>query len=243
MKRLLNMKKSNAYALAALVLVATLFGACKKDNPNDYVRTPAAGLMAFNLTADKPAVGFSLSGSNLTNAPLGYASFTGAYLPIYVGSREVRTFDYTSGSTLAISGSDFKDSLYYSAFLVGTNGRYKNVVVKDNLDSLTAVTGKAWVRYINAIADSAVSPIVTIGSGSENVINESAAYGNVSAFKQVNAGAVNTSVNDGGNITANRTITLEQNKIYTVLYTGLPNQTDTTKAVQIRFISNGTITP
>lgn len=228
--------------MAALFVSVLLFSACKKDDSND-VRIPVAGLMAFNLSPDQAPVGFTLSGNNLGNGPLNYTSYTGAYLPVYTGTREVRSYNLNTGSTIAIASGNFADSMYYSAFLLGANGSYRNLVVKDELDSLPAVSGKAWVRYINAIADSTVSPVVKIGSGGEDDgLDESAAYAHVSPFAQINAGSVNTSVN-GGSITASRTITLEQNKIYTVLLLGLPNQTDTAKAVQIRFIQNGTIEP
>jgi hypothetical protein len=35
---------------------------------------------------------------------------------------------------------------------------------------------------------------------------------------------------------------VDQQKAYTILLMGQPNQTDSTKAVQIRFIENGTVT-
>ena len=77
----------------------------------------------------------------------------------------------------------------------------------------------------------------------KNVFNETASYGNLSSFNRVNAGTVSTSVSNEGSISASRNITLEENKIYTVLLTGLPGATDSSKAVQIKFIQNGTITP
>jgi hypothetical protein len=234
--------KKLVFPLAGLFAVTLLFTACKKLSP-DYQPNPAAGLMAFNLAADKPAVGFTLSGNVFGNTPLAYNSFTGVYLPIYVGTREVRAFDFTNGSTLALATGNFADSNYYSAFLVGANGSYRNVVVKDELNSLTAAAGKAWVRYVNAIADSSSAPLVTIGTGGENTVSENAAYAKVSGFVQVNAGTVNTAVNNSGNINASRTIILEENKVYTILFSGIPNQTDSTKAVQVRFIQNGTINP
>jgi hypothetical protein len=228
--------------LAGLVMAALLFTACKKDD-TVIPQTPVAGLMAFNLAPDKPAVGFALSGNNLANAALGYTNYTGVYLPIFTGTREVRSFDYGTGSTLALATGNFADSNYYSVFLLGANGSYRNVVVKDALDTLKAAAGKAWVRYVNAIADSTTAPKIIIGSNGESVINENAAYGSVSNFAQIRAGAVNTSANNGGSIVVNRTITLEENKIYTVLFTGIPNQTDSAKVVQIKFIQNGTVTP
>ncbi len=36
---------------------------------------------------------------------------------------------------------------------------------------------------------------------------------------------------------------LEKDKVYTLLLTGMPNATDTTKAVKIKYIVNGTVTP
>ena len=196
--------------------------------------------MAFNLAPDKSAIGFTLSGNQLGSQPLGYSNFTGAYLPVFVGNREVRSFEYGSGSTLAISNGNFADSMYYSVFLLGANGVYRNLLVKDELDSLDAVPGKAWVRYINAVPDSSSAHVVTIG---ESSFAETAPYASVSSFKQVDAGDVSTGISNGGNISASRTINLEVNKIYTVLFSGIPGTTDPAKAVQIRFIQNGTITP
>lgn len=242
MKRVLT-GSSLSKIFLGLSLSAVLLSACNKNDDDNNTRIPAAGLMAFNLAPDQSAAVFALSGNNLGNAALGYTSFTGGYLPIYIGSREVRSYDFNSQTTLALSNATFSDSAYYSAFLLGNNGTYKNVVVQDQLDSLAFATGKTWVRYINAIPDSTAAPTVTIASGSETPINETAAYGNVSAFKQVSAGTVNTSVSNGGTISSNRSITLEENKAYTILFVGLPNQTDSTRAVQIRFIQNGTITP
>ncbi len=239
MKRFVNVMRTPARTMAAIFIASIVFMACKKNDPG-LITTPAAGLMAFNLAPDKSAIGFTLSGNQLGGQPLGYSNFTGTYLPIFVGNREVRSFDYNTGSTLAITNGNFADSTYYSLFLLGTNGVYRNLLVKDELDTLAAVAGKAWVRYINAIPDSSAQVHVTVG---ESTVNETAAYASVSAFKQVNAGSVNTSISNGGNISAARTITLEVNKIYTILFSGLPGQSDPAKAVQIRFIQNGTITP
>jgi len=243
MKIAMNFLCSSIRPLAALMLTVVLFTACKKDDSFDNIRTPAAGLMAFNLATDKPAVGLALSGSNFGNAALGFNNYTGAYLPIYVGSREVRSFEFDNGATIAISSGNFADSNYYSVFVLGANGNYRNLVVKDAVDSLSPVAGKAWVRYINAIADSSATPVITIGTGTDNVINTSAAFATVSSFTQVDAGLVNTAVNNGSSIAANRIITLEENKIYTVLFAGLPGATDMSRAVQIKFIQNGSVTP
>ncbi len=236
MKKLKNVIGSYGLPLAGLLLTVLLFTACKKEDPKT-IYTPAAGVMAFNLAPDKPAVGFTLSGNTLGNTVLNYTGYTGVYLPVYTGTREVRSVDYYMGSTIAISNNNFADSAYYSAFLLGANGNYRNVVVKDEVDLLTPVAGKAWVRYVNAIPDSASTPAITVGTNNEN-----APYATVAAFRQVNAGSVNFAISNGSTVNASRTINLEENKIYTVLFLGLPNPTDPANAAQIRFIQNGVAT-
>lgn len=236
MKQLLNFMRWGMRPLAGLFILSLVFTACKK-NDVEYPRTPVAALMAFNLAPDKSAVGFSLSGNQFGNAALNYTGYTGTYLPIFVGTREVRSVDLNSGSTIAFTNGSFADSMYYSAFVLGTTGNYRNVVVKDNLDSLTATAGKAWVRFVNAIPDSSSIPVVTIGNDG----SEPAAYATVSAFKQVDAGTVSSAINNNSNISVSRNITLEQNKIYTVLFVGRPGQADSSQAVQIKFIQNGSI--
>ncbi len=243
MKRFLSSLHSYAKPAAGLLLASVLFVACKKDNDPINPRTPQAGVMAFNLSPDQNAVVMSLGGTNLGNSSLAYNSFTGTYLPVNTGSREVRSFDFNSGTTLATSNASFADSGYYSAFLLGTTGNYRNVVVKDELQTLTATAGKAWVRYINAIPDSVNVPMVTIASGGTNVFNETGAYGNVSSYAMVNAGEVSTSVINSDGISASRNITLEENKVYTVMLTGLPGSADSTRDAEVKFIQNGTVTP
>lgn len=237
MKTLKNFLSSYRLSLAGLLLTVLLFGACKKADPVQPVYPPAAGVMAFNLAPDMPSIGFALSGNTIGNAPLNYTGFTGVYLPVYTGTREVRSFDNLTGSTLAISSNNFKDSSYYSLFLLGANGNYRNVVVKDEVEMLSPVAGKAWVRYVNAIPDSTTVPAVTIGGNNEN-----APYATVSAFREVDAGSVNVGVNNGSSIDATRTISVEEHKMYTILFLGMPNQTDPANAVQIRFVVNGKAT-
>jgi hypothetical protein len=237
MKKLMDVRRKFNVPILLGFLVVLVLSACKKDDPVN-TRTPAAGLVAYNLAPDKPAVGFTLSGNTFGNGILTYNGYTGNYLPIYIGNREVRSFDYNTGSTIAISNNTFKDSAYYSLFLVGNNGAYKNVVVEDNYDNVIPTSGKAWVRYVNAITDSVAKPTVTIGS----IVNETANFSTVSNFKQVATGSINTSVTNGGNINVSRSLNFEENKIYTVLFVGSPNATDSSKAVKIRYIENGTAT-
>lgn len=234
------MKKNVKFLLAVSSVVAGLFiSSCSLNNDN-VQPTPTAALMAFNLAPDKSGIGVTLSG-NLLPGPLAYTSFTGGYISIYPGTREVRTYDYLTGNTLTINSGNFTVNKFYSSFLVGNNKAYKNVVVRDNFDSLSVVTGKAYIRYINAIADSTQSPEVTINAGGTDVVKKNAAYASVSNFVPVSIGDVNVKVSNSGSINATRKITLTQSKIYTVLLVGVPSSTDTTKSVKIKYIENGIV--
>jgi len=225
--------------VSGLLVIAILFSACTKFD-DDNTNTPVAGLMSFNLAPDQAAVGIALGGNNLTNSPLAYTNYSGIYQLVFPGNREVESYDYIKDSTIAKVDYSFTADKYYSLFVVGANGTYKNVITNDNFDSLTLTTGKAFVRYINAIPDS-TQPAVTFAANGSNVINDNASFTAISDFKEIAAGNVEVKVSNNTTINATRTITLEQGKVYTILLTGIPGQTDATKAVQIKFITNGSV--
>jgi hypothetical protein len=224
----------------AMMVAGILFTACLK-NKDDNPDIPAAGLMAFNLAPDQQSVIISLSGSSLTQSPLAYTSYTGVYQPVYAGNRTVAAYDYPNNSPLASAAYNFEQDKYYSVFVTGSNNSYRNVISADNFDSLSASSGNAYVRYINAVTDSVNTPTVTIAAGSNQVVNENAPYAAVSEFKAVTPGQISITVKNNSGVDASRTITVEQKKVYTILLAGVPGATDDTKKVQIRFIQNGTL--
>ncbi|HYF30270.1 MAG TPA: DUF4397 domain-containing protein [Chitinophagaceae bacterium] len=240
MKKVSLSFRRNLFAGIAIVAAAVLFAACTKNNDNN-VDVPAAGLMAVNLAPDQRSVVVTLSGNLLTRTPLSYTSYTGGYQNIYIGNRPVQSFDYPASKPLASVDYEFKDDKYYSVFVVGANNSYRNVVVQDNIDSLSAASGQAYIRYVNAITDSVNTPLVTISAGGNTVVNETATYAGVSEFKAVAPGQLTVAAKNGAAIDASRTIDVAQGRVYTILLSGVPGATDDTK-VQIRFIQNGTLT-
>ena len=219
----------------AVVAIAGVLSACNK-NDGVATRIPASGLMVFNLAPDKEAIGVALSGNLINNLPLSYTSFNGTYQNIYTGTRSIEVFDLQD-SVFASSSFTFEDSNYYSLFITGNNGVYKAITVKDAIDS-NATADKAYIRYINAIPDSS-APTVTVTAGGTNVANGAAAFNTVSNFIPVAAGDVKIAVTNGNAIAADRTVTLENGKVYTALLVGVPGTTDSAKRVQIRYITNG----
>jgi hypothetical protein len=234
MKKVFLSFRRSIIAASALFAAAVLFTACLK-NKDDDMNIPAAGLMAFNLAPDQQSVVVTLNGNILTQTPLAFGSYNGGYQNIYTGERAVESYDYPASSPLATTSYKFEEDKYYSVYVVGTAGKYRNVISFDNFDSLSAISGKAYIRYINGITDSVNAPNVTVAGTSA-----AAPYASVSEFKAVDPGEVNIAVSGAG-VDASRAITVEAKRLYTVLLTGVPGATDATK-VQIRFVSNGTLT-
>lgn len=233
-----NMMIKQGYGLIMALFFAIFFSSCmKNDSSNPDVA--AAGLMAFNLAPKQSAVGFVLSGNNFTNNALAYTNYTGGYIGIYPGTRSIVALDARTNSTLTNSDYSFEKDKYYSLFLLGDT-IYNNIVVNDGLDSLSGLSGKAYIRFINAI-DDASTPAVNISAGANRIVSENAAFKNVSSFIEAPAGSVTVSINNNSNIQASRTITLEERKVYTVLLLGIPGSTDSLTSIQIRYIENGTL--
>jgi hypothetical protein len=237
MKRTFWKDGKQLLVVGCMVLLIAALASCKKSNDN-MSNPPSAAVMAFNLAPDKAAVGISLSGSNLLQTPLPYGAYSGAYLSIYTGNRIVEAYEQ-GNPPFASTNFSFDSSRYYSVFVLGNKGNYKNLVVNDNFDSL-ASTDKAYVRYINAIPDSS-KPQINISAGGSPVVTTAAGYSSLSDFVPVAAGDLSVSVNNEGSINSSRTISIEQKKVYTILLTGDPAATDSSAKVQIRYIQNGSL--
>jgi len=235
MKKFFSDFRLGIIGIGTFMLIGTTLVSCLKDHDNTG-NNPVAGLMAFNLAPDKSSVGISLSGNNLTNVPLGYSAYTGAYLGIFPGNRTVEAYDINNVNIVTSPAFMFEPKKYYSVFLAGANNSYRNIIVEDRFDSLSGVSGQAYIRYINAIPDSS-KPTVTISAGGTNAVNEQAAFAAVGEFKAVTPGQVSIAIANGSTINSSRTITVEQRKVYTVLLIGIPGAT--TNGIEIRFIENG----
>jgi len=227
--------------LILLLFFATVFSACQKNN--NVTNTTTSGLMAFNLIPESATpVFFGVSTVSLTASPLSYSNYTGTYLSVNSGNLPVVLYNANSQAVLASTNFLFQSQKYYSAFAIGANGNYKNIITDDHLDSLPTTTGNAFVRFINAIPDSS-NPLVTITLNGTNVVNEDAPFGTVSNFTGITPGDISLKVDNDSTISVSRTITVAKNSVYTILISGIPNTTDTTYAVKINYIQNGMISP
>jgi hypothetical protein len=234
-KMFFSFRKSIAIAGAVILAMGVLSACTKKDAV--ATRIPSSGLIVFNLAPDKDGIGVALSGNLLNSTPLGYTDFNGMYQNIYTGTRDIQSFDLKD-SVFASSTFTFEDNNYYSLFVTGNNGVYQNITVKDDIDS-NATADKAYIRYVNAIPDSS-APVVSITAGNTNVFEAPATFNTVSNFIPVSAGDVKIAASNGSNISTDRTLTVENGKVYTILIVGVPGEAGE-KKIQIRYVINGLV--
>lgn len=222
----------------AIFTLALLFGACKKTNYNNNNPVPAAGLMAFNLIPNPGGIGVAIGNNSITPNALFFNSFTGTYKAVNTGERSLESYSFGSGSSLAKETENFRDSSYYSVFVMGANDVFSNVFVEDKLQSLPQDDKtKTFVRLVNAIPDSS-NTNVTISSGGNDIFNGLSKFKEVSDFKEIPSGDVLVKLNNLSTIDTSRTISLDKGKIYTILLTGLPASTNSDFKVDIKFITN-----
>ena len=237
------MKKMNLISrvsLGALGLFATgwILSSCNKLDDGTTPQSNVSGMMAFNLATDQNAINITLDGKAISNVPLGFDNFTGSYVAVYSGQRQVVTYNATGSTALATSTASLDTNKYYSAFFAGANGSYRNIVVRDNFDGLSASNGMAYVRYIQAIPDSSATQI-NVSVGGTPFIDELAGYADVSAFTPVSPGPLTIDVSNGSNIDTTRTFNVEAKRVYTILIVGAPDNSNPARVPQIKYVSNG----
>lgn len=242
MKKMSLLSNKNLLVALALVFSAAILASCKKDKTPTH--TPAAGLMAFNLAPDLNSVGVDIDANLFTKTPLAYTNYTGSYLGVYAGTRTVKSYVFQSGSVLYSSPENFQDSAYYSLFVLGANDEYRNVMVQDKFNSLPTGTGKAFLRYINAIPDSSKLNVEIMTSDNTEVSNKDESFGAISSFQGVDPGDLTVRINNmTTQVDTSRTFPVAANGIYTILLVGLSNPANTDQKVDIKYIQNGTLTP
>ena len=232
--------KITSHRLLMVIAGFCVLGSCNKksDSPN----SAGSGLMVVNLAADRNDIGFAVDGNSITYSPLQFTNYNGGYQPVPPGSRSVSAYDFYNGGTLAFADTDFEEGKYYSAFLVGNNYGYETLLTHDNLDSLPAVGTESYVRFINGIVDSTTATSVRITQMENQPVEVAVSYKEVSNFLTVHPGDLSVELLRAGMASSQRTITLEPHKVYTVLLAGVPGHSGS-DSLQIRYITNGTVTP
>lgn len=236
------MKKAFYPASWTLLVFAgiILFVSCKKDI--HHSSDPKASVMAFNLTIDRPSIGYLISNTYLTDEPLAYLNST-VYLPVFSGSAKVKLFDATTDTILSNTSFTFGEKKYYSIFAVGARHHYKNIIVNDSFPSLHDSSGKAYVRFVNAIPDSSTATISALSPADSVLLSIFSSYTSVSAYKEITPGSVTFKLDAKGFFSIKSAFAIEENKSYTLLLTGMYGEKDPAKSVRIRCLLNGAVVP
>src|SRR5699024_4413348 len=122
-----------------------------------------------------------LSG-NFGGPSLPYMSYSGGYLTILPGRFMVSTYGINAATSLADTTFRFMPKPYYSLFFVGANGQYENLIVNDSLNALSPISGKAYIRYIDALPNSTNTNVTVTTTQGTTVVNEPASFKTVSKF-------------------------------------------------------------
>ncbi len=230
MKNVISMFTVVCLSIGLLVSLA----GCNKDNDGPQVQ--ASALSVYNLSPDNISTQFVLSG-NMIGQALPYQNVY-SYVSIYPGTRDLQV--YGNSSSLTTTTYTFDTSKYYSAFFIGANNEYSIKIVKDEYDSMSTSAGRAFIRFVYAVPDSS-KPVVTMKSADSTAEYEGVRYSDVSSFIPVTPGNIEVNANNDSTIQVSRAIEVEQNKVYTIMIMGMTHATDETKAIQIKYITNGTL--
>ncbi len=221
-----------------LVISGVLFQSCLKKKQVDPPTISA--LMIANLAHDRPNTGFAVGNANITSAVLGFFNYTKEYAAVYSGASKVRAyFANNPNSVIATTETNFEEEQFYSSFLIGAAGNYKNLVVNDRVHNLPLLSGKAYIRYVYAVPDSS-SSIVAVSIDDVPAMSESARFGSLSSFVAVNAGNMQVKTNNFSNISTTLSALLEEKKIYTIIVAGNPASANA-DSVQTKVIENGVL--
>ena len=224
----------------AFIMAVGLFSACKKSSDDNNNTTDNAGLLPFNL-APGTSISIGVAGNAIITGALNFPNYTGEYIPVAPGTKIVDSYKFgQKDSVYASTAFEFTANRFYSLFLIGFNGHYKNLVIADRVDSSIIGTSKSYVRYVNAIADSADQHFV-VTRGPSTVSDTTLKYTGVGAVRPIDPGELTFSVYDGATVKASKIVTMEANKLYTVILYGIPSATDETNKVKVAHIINGSL--
>ncbi|HRE51983.1 MAG TPA: DUF4397 domain-containing protein [Flavitalea sp.] len=236
MKNMFLSLRRKAGISGVIMLTLALGIGCKKT-PVEENTKPVAGLMSFNLAPDKSGVRISVSGDVINSQGLNYEQYSTIYQEVEPGHHIIESA--SGGAMMASAGFHFEEDNFYSLFVLGNQGTYSNIIVRDKYENLSDASGKTFLRYVNAIPDSS-DLTVTIAATGANISVPGIHYAHVSDFVSLNNGLdVVVRISNGNDVETEGIFNFVNGRVYTVVFTGIPGTGDESKSVKIHSVMTG----
>ena len=210
------MKKSlTLLGLGGLILSLMGFFACSKE------KTPSgpSKLMYVHGLIGAPLTTVAIEDSVYTKLMAGFGNVS-AYQDINGGSQNFQLLVTATLSELASRSFSISGGRYYSLLSAGDLNQPELVLVEDDLS--VGDSTKAYIRIINLIPNSSQMKL-SLTAGAE--LASSVSFKSASAFAAVQPGKSDFTVLSGSTQVVAPTLNLIANKKYSLLMTGLVNQT------------------
>lgn len=218
-----NFSLTTKIALSLLV-ITTIFSACKKDWDDTPIE--AAGIGYVHASPGTGSLDFVLDNSKIGNFT--YTNDRG-YYAAYPGTRIIGVAKKDSLKYLTSGTATLKGGSFYSAFVVDTLKSTKILLVEDDLKA--PETDKAKVRFINLSPGSGKLDLAV--EGNATALFTAKAFKEYSTYSSVNPSESYTfQVKEAGSATVKASlpaVKIEKGKIYTIWAKGLSSTTDSTK--------------
>ncbi len=201
-----------AFAPAILLMAATLFSSCSKDE--DLAQ---ANVLVIHASPDAPGVDLLVDDVKQNTSALTYPQNTG-YLKVNAGSRNLKVNVAGTTTTVINANVTLEQDKSYSVFVIDSVKKISAVVVADDLS--TPAAGKAHVRFIHLSPN---APAVDIAVDGGAVVFPNTSFKSGTAFTPLDAGTYDLEVRVAGTQTVALDLdplTLEAGKIYTVFAKG-----------------------
>jgi hypothetical protein len=219
---------------ACIVCMALLFSSCLKNSVSNYA-PPVSLVSFFQASPDETSLDIYFNSNKVNLSPIAYG--TGLdYFRAYSGVRTINF--YTSGvmNQVFSDTATLKPNLVYSLFLTNKPNQPELVLLNDTINQPQPNT--ASVRFVNLSPDAPNADLVL-----NNVVTvTNKAYKGFSSFLPVTGNtAYNIQVKQAGTSTVLATlsnVTLNTNRVYTIIFSGLVSGTTTADQPVIYYVTN-----
>ncbi len=207
--------KGSSILTLMLAGIISTFSSCDKDDIVAPIET--ANILVTHASPNAPGVDLLIDGVVQNASALNYPGNTG-YLPINVGTRNIKVNVSGTSSTVINADLTFAKDQNYSIFAVDSVSKISAVVLSDDLTA--PASGKAHVRFVHLSPD---APAVDVALTGGAVVFGNKSFKEFTAFTPLDAGTYNLEVRVAGTSTVALPlpgIVLAAGKIYTVYAKG-----------------------